>query len=129
MKLEDNHKCFVCGKKNPDGLKINFKVSDNKIQAEFIPHSSLQGYANIVHGGIISTLLDEAMGKLAFELGINCLTAEINVRFKNPAYVGRKYVLTGEIVRKTHRIVFAKSKIQSESDLLIAEATGKLMIV
>ena len=129
MKLEDNHKCFVCGKKNPDGLKINFKVSDNKIQAEFIPHSSLQGYANIVHGGIISTLLDEAMGKLAFELGINCLTAEINVRFKNPAYVGRKYILTGEILRKTHRIVFAKSKMQSESDLLIAEATGKLMIV
>ncbi len=129
MKLEDNHKCFVCGKKNPDGLKINFKVSDNKIQAEFIPHSSLQGYANIVHGGIISTLLDEAMGKLAFELGINCLTAEINVRFKNPAYVGRKYLLTGEILRKTHRIVFAKSKMQSESDLLIAEATGKLMIV
>ena len=129
MKLEDNHKCFVCGKKNPDGLKINFKVSDNKIQAEFIPHSSLQGYANIVHGGIISTLLDEAMGKLAFELGINCLTAEINVRFKNPAYVGRKYLLTGEILRKTHRIVFAKSKIQSESDLLIAEATGKLIIV
>ena len=129
MKLEDNHKCFVCGKKNSDGLKINFKVSDNKIQAEFIPHSSLQGYANIVHGGIISTLLDEAMGKLAFELGINCLTAEINVRFKNPAYVGRKYFLTGEILRKTHRIVFAKSKMQSESDLLIAEATGKLMIV
>ena len=129
MKLEDNHKCFVCGKKNPDGLKINFKVSNNKIQAEFIPHSSLQGYANIVHGGIISTLLDEAMGKLAFELGINCLTAEINVRFKNPAYTGRKYLLTGEILRKTHRIVFAKSKMQSESDLLIAEATGKLMIV
>ena len=129
MKLEDNHKCFVCGKKNPDGLKINFKVSDNKIQAEFIPHSSLQGYANIVHGGIISTLLDEAMGKLAFELGINCLTAEINVRFKNPAYVGKKYIITGEILRKTHRIVFAKSKMQSESDLLIAEATGKLMIV
>jgi len=129
MKLEDNHKCFVCGKENPDGLKIDFKVSDNKIQAEFVPRSSLQGYASVVHGGIISTLLDEAMGKLAFELGINCLTAEINVRFKNPAYVGKKYILTGEILRKTHRIVFAKSKMQSESDLLIAEATGKLMIV
>ena len=129
MKLEDNHKCFVCGKKNPDGLKINFKVSDNKIQAEFIPHSSLQGYANIVHGGIISTLLDEAMGKLAFELGINCLTAEINVRFKNPAYTGRKYLLIGEILKKSHKIVFAKAKILYESDLLIAEATGKLMIV
>ncbi|MDO9464925.1 MAG: PaaI family thioesterase [bacterium] len=129
MKLEDNHKCFVCGKKNPDGLKIDFKVSDNRIQAEFVPRSSLQGYANIVHGGIISTLLDEAMGKLAFELGINCLTAEINVRFKNPAYVGKKYVLTGELLKKTHRIVFAKAKVQSESDLLIAEATGKLMVV
>ena len=129
MKLEDNHKCFVCGKENPDGLKIDFKISNNKIQATFMPRSSLQGYANIVHGGIVSTLLDEAMGKLAFELGINCLTAEINVRFKNPAYVGRKYVLTGEIVRKTHRIVFAKSKMQSESDLLIAEAIGKLMVV
>ncbi|MBU0478602.1 PaaI family thioesterase [bacterium] len=129
MKLEDNHKCFVCGKKNSDGLKIDFKVSDNKIQAEFVPRSSLQGYTNIVHGGIISMLLDEAMGKLAFELGINCLTAEINVRFKNPAYVGKKYVLTGELLKKTHRIVFAKAKIQDESDLLIAEATGKLMVV
>ncbi|MFH1905032.1 MAG: PaaI family thioesterase [bacterium] len=129
MKLEDNHKCFVCGKKNPDGLKIDFKVLDNKIQAEFVPRSSLQGYANIVHGGIISTLLDEAMGKLAFELGIDCLTAEINVRFKNPAYVGREYLLTGEILKKTHKIVFAKAKIQDESDLLIAEATGKLMVV
>lgn len=129
MKLEDNHKCFVCGKKNPDGLKIDFKVSDNRIQAEFMPRSSLQGYANIVHGGIISALLDEAMGKLAFELGINCLTAEINVRFREPAYVGRKYVLTGELLKKTHRIVFAKAKIQDESDLVIAEATAKLMVV
>jgi len=129
MKLEDNHKCFVCGKKNPDGLKIDFKVSDNKIQAKFMPRSSLQGYANIVHGGIISTLLDEAMGKLAFELGINCLTAEINVRFREPAYVDKEYILTGEVVRKTHRIVFAKAKIQDESDMIIAEATGKLMVV
>ena len=129
MKLEDNHKCFVCGKKNPDGLKIDFKISGNKSKAEFLPSGSLQGYANIVHGGIISTLLDEAMGKLAFELGINCLTAEINVRFKNPAYTDRKYLLTGEILRKTHRIVFAKSKMQSESDLLIAEATAKLMVI
>jgi len=53
MKLEDNHKCFVCGRENPDGLKIDFKVSDNKIQEEFVPRSSLQGYADVVHGKLM----------------------------------------------------------------------------
>jgi len=131
MELRDDDICFICGKKNTRGLKLNFSLDKEKklLETIFIPEEWQQGYADIIHGGIIATLLDEVMGKLAFELGINAVTAELSVRFKKPVRQKDKLVIKGKVVNETSRIVYAKAEARFEDGSLAAEASSKLAVV
>jgi uncharacterized protein (TIGR00369 family) len=129
-KLRDNQRCFVCGKKNPTGLAVDFEINEQarSIQARFTPSSGHQGYEGIVHGGILSALLDEAMAKLAFSLGFQIVTAEITVKFKSPATPGEELLISGKLVEETKRLILAEAKIE-RGTIIIAEATAKLLII
>jgi uncharacterized protein (TIGR00369 family) len=126
--LRDNQRCYVCGKKNPHGLAVEFEISreTRSIRAPFTPSDFHQGYEGIVHGGILSSLLDEAMAKLAFSLGIPAVTAEIEVKFKAPASPGDTLVVTGSLINETRRLIRAEAKIE-RGPVVIAEAKGKLL--
>jgi uncharacterized protein (TIGR00369 family) len=125
--LQDDSMCFVCGEKNSIGLKLKFETEGNKTKAVFIPKKEHQGYQDIVHGGILSTILDEAMTRLGYKLGLNTVTAKMEVNFRKPAYVGEKLFLEGEITKEEERKVFAKSKLTKEDGTLIADAEGILV--
>jgi len=131
MELRDDDVCFVCGKENTRGLKLDFVLDKEKktMETVFIPEEWQQGYADIIHGGIIATLLDEVMGKLAFELGINAVTAELSVRFKKPVGRKDKLLIKGRIINETSRIVYAKAEAGFEDGSLAAEANGKFIVV
>jgi uncharacterized protein (TIGR00369 family) len=126
--LQDNQRCYVCGKENPAGLAVDFEIDREKksISARFIPADTHQGYEGIVHGGILSALLDEAMAKLAFSLGIPAVTAEITVKFKSPAAPGEELSVTGKLTHETHRLIEAEAVIK-KGLIIIAEAKGKLL--
>ncbi len=128
--LRDNQGCYVCGAKNPSGLKVVFQIdkSARSIHASFTPSEAHQGYEGIVHGGILSALLDEAMAKLAFGLGIPAVTAEMTVKFKSPASPGEELNIAGRITHETHRLILAEAKIE-KGLVTVAEATGKLLRV
>ena len=93
-RLRDNQRCYVCGKENPAGLGVDFEINREQrtISAKFTPSDNHQGYEGIVHGGILSTLLDEAMGKLTVSLGIPAVTAEMTVTVQNSGRTGRRTV-------------------------------------
>lgn len=129
MKLEDDSYCFVCGRLNPIGLRLNFSYFDNKISADFIPLKKYQGYKDIVHGGIISSILDEAMIHAAIAGGKHVLTAEISVRFKSPLFVNEKAVVEAEIIKSGKRLIEAAASLKKSDSQIIAEACGKLYIV
>jgi len=128
--LRDNQNCYVCGKKNPVGLAVEFQINaqDRSIRAKFIPKDAHQGYQGIVHGGILSALLDEAMVKLAYGLGIPAVTAEITVKFKSPSAPGEELDVTGRLIHETHGLVKAEAKIE-RGPVLVAEAAAKLLRV
>ena len=127
MELIDDNYCFVCGKKNPIGLKLDFSFDGKTITTEFVPQKEHQGYFNIVHGGIISTLLDEAMVKLAIEMGMPAVTAHMDIRLKKALNVGKKITVQAEILRDTKKILEVYSKAVTEDNVVVADATGKLM--
>ena len=131
MNLADDGMCFACGQKNEEGLRVVFELieSEKKVRASFIPAKKHQGYVNIVHGGIISTLLDEAMVNLAYRLGFPVVTAQMEIRFKKPAYVGKPLLIEGEIVRITRRVIEARASALNDEGILIARASGKLMLL
>ena len=115
---------------NPAGLCVKFEISaeSRAIRGKFIPKEIHQGYEGIIHGGILSALLDEAMAKLAFSLGIPAVTAEISVKFASPASPGDELSISGKLVHETRRLIQAEAKIE-RGQILIAKATGKLLRV
>jgi uncharacterized protein (TIGR00369 family) len=126
--LRDNNKCYVCGKENPAGLGIDFEINKElrAISANFTPEDVHQGYEGIVHGGILSAVLDEAMVKLTVSLGIPAVTAEITVSFKAPSAPGEELFVSGRLTHETRRLIQAEAKIE-RGPVLIAEAKGKLL--
>lgn len=124
MNLEDDHYCFACGMENLEGLRIEWKIEGLTTTAEFIPPRKYQGWKGVVHGGIIATLLDEAMTRLAWVTCKGALTAEMTVRYLKPAPIGRVLQIHGEIVRERRKIVEMRATIHSEA-VLIAHSTGK----
>ena len=60
QKLQGHH-CFACGTANPIGLNLNFYRLDNAVCSDITLGKNHEGWENMVHGGIISTLLDEVM--------------------------------------------------------------------
>ena len=125
--LEDDHYCFVCGELNPSGLHLVFSLHDGTVTTEFFPEKIHQGYKDIVHGGIISALLDEAMVKVALMQKMPAITAELNVRFKNPLVVGDKAIVEATITKVNKRIIEVTGIMKKTGNTLIAEGYAKLL--
>ena len=123
--LEDDHHCFVCGMKNPDGLRIVWKTEGLVTTAEFVPDRKYQGWKGIVHGGILATLLDEAMTRLAAEVCGNALTAEMTIRYVAPARIGETLFIRGEIEDPSRKIINMKASVCDVEGKIIAHSTGK----
>jgi len=126
-KLEDDYHCFVCGEKNPYGLHLKFSIHEGKVLSEFVPQKVHQGYKDIVHGGIISTVLDEAMVKAAIMQGMPAVTVEIGVRFKNPFTVGEMAIVEATITKMNKKIIETYAEMRKTDGTLIAEGRGKLL--
>jgi uncharacterized protein (TIGR00369 family) len=120
--------CFACGPKNPIGLKLKFDWDGKEVKAKFTPGEYHQGWAGLVHGGIISCLLDEAMSYAALYSGVNSLTARMQTRFKRPLPIDEPLTVTGSVTRKTRRLVEAKAELKLADDTLVAESTATMFI-
>jgi len=126
--FNDDQHCFVCGKKNPAGLKIEFHENqqNGEVDAEIVFPPHLQGWQDTVHGGLLATVLDETMIKAAAAVGVKCVTAEITVKYNKPAFTGKTYQAHGKLLQMRGRIVTAESRIGDASGQIYAHAVGKL---
>jgi len=127
IQISDDGYCFACGKKNSSGLKLDFRTEDGKAVAEFIPSKIHQGFKDIVHGGIITTVLDEAMVKVALSRGIKVLTAEIAVRFRSALSVGDISIVEAEVIRMGSRLIETVARLRKSDNTVVAEAQAKLL--
>ena len=123
MKFETYGNCFVCGKNNPGGLQLSFEIDKERqtLKTTFVATPTFQGWDGIVHGGIISTLLDEAMAKLVYELGYQSVTASLEIKFKKPAPILEPLLVYGEITEVNRRVIRAKARVTKENGTLLAE--------
>ena len=107
IELSDDNFCFVCGKNNANGLKLDFvETGDGKIRCEFLPRKYHQGFAGIVHGGIIGLILDEAMVNLLWKQGKHVVTAHLELRLKKTADVGEKLFFEAGIEAEEKRLIY-----------------------
>lgn len=127
--LPHTHSCFVCGESNPVGLKLLFHTDGRIVQTRFTPRAEHIGFKGVVHGGLISTLLDEIMvWACAVQTKRFAFCAELNVRFLNPAHPNEEVVATGELVtNRRNRLFEARAELKNPKGEILATATGKYM--
>jgi uncharacterized protein (TIGR00369 family) len=127
----DNRRCFVCGEKNPDGLKLVLRMDQGQGRAasDVVFPERFQGWEGIVHGGLLATVLDEAMIYAAGSNGLRCVTGEITVRYIKLAIIGEVYRLEGRVTGAKGKITLAESELLGQDGAAIARAAGKLFRV
>ncbi len=113
--------CFVCGKKNPYGFKLDITtMPEGKAFVELVPAREYQGYGGVLHGGIAATLLDEIMVYAAYGVGKPVATVKLTVRYRKPVPIGQKIRVEGEVKSVSGRKVQAVGRIlNSEGDVLV----------
>ncbi len=121
--------CFACGQENPIGLKLSFHRDGETARAEFTPGECHQGWPGIVHGGIIETLLDEAMCYAPFFHGMYCVTAKMEFRIRQPVMVGQRLLISSNMVRQTRKLVEAEAEIVLEDGTPVAEGKATMYVV
>ncbi len=130
MEVSADDKCFVCGPGNSVGLKARFDLDREHQRA--VCHISIpdiyQGWKNIVHGGIIAALVDEAGIYACRSNGEHFVTAELNVKYKVPVPVDQNLVVTAEVVQSRRRIYSVVSKIEVAGKIHV-EAKAKIFEV
>jgi len=126
--MKEVHKysnCFICGEKNIHGLKAKFYYDGNEVFTEIVTSRDFEGYREIFHGGVVSSLLDEVMIKAILARDIYAVTAEMTVRFLKPVWVDKKVKFVGKVVKNRGRIFHTEGKALAENGDILAEASGK----
>ena len=126
---EEYRMCFGCGHDNPIGLKMSFQWDGKTARAEFTPTKYYQGWSGVVHGGIITCLLDEAMGYAALFEGMNCVTAKMQVKLRRPASIDEPLIITSSTIKKTRKLIKTKATISLKDGTLIAEGTATQFVI
>ncbi|MBE0467611.1 MAG: PaaI family thioesterase [Candidatus Desulforudis sp.] len=121
--------CFACSPDNPIGLKLVFEDDGVVCRTRFTPGLVHQGWNGRIHGGILSTLLDEAMAQLLYRRRETAVTAELTVRFKRSAPVGRELLVEARQAAARGRLVEVKAQARFTDGTVVATAGAKFLKV
>jgi acyl-coenzyme A thioesterase PaaI-like protein len=133
LELADkNAHCYACGPENRAGLRVPFHPNAGKgscatyqVQPEHI------GWPGLIHGGILFSLMDEALGWALYYQGLRGMTARAETRFRAPAPVGTPLLITGSILEQTKRLVRARAEVRRNdgSRRLLAESNATMFLL
>lgn len=124
---EANSWCFACGKANPIGLKLEFLEKDNTYITVFTARQEHQGYDNIMHGGLVGTLLDEVMARYICDKGINAVTARLEVRYRKPTPIGVELTISSRLIKSRGRTYQLAGEIRLPDGTITAEGSATVM--
>ena len=121
--------CFGCGARNMNGLQLVFTTDGEVIVAEYTPDERFQGFPGVLHGGVLATMLDEALSRAAVFAGQWMMTARLEIRYRRAAPVGQALRIVAQPTRVRARLVSATGSVSLASDpsVVYAEAEGVFM--
>ncbi len=123
--------CFVCGESNPAGVHVRFyEQEDSSILARFTGSPLHQSYPGRMHGGVITAIMDETMGraiKIEHDDRIWGVTVELNTRFRKPVPLEVELTATGRIIQESRRLVECTGELHLPDGTVAVEATGKFV--
>ena len=129
MRLDVDDMCFACGKGNPIGLKLDFRFEGEEYVTEFEVKPEYQGWAGIVHGGLLATVFDETMARLLLEKELKAITARLNVRYQGPLSVGESVTVRARITKQRSPLIETAAEAAKADGTVVAEARAVSMEV
>ncbi|SRR5581483_621057 len=120
-----NQGCFGCGPGNPIGLHLDFELHpDGGVAARFTPAAEHQGWDGVMHGGLVTVLLDEAMAWAAAQKTEMYYTGRLEVRYRRPVRTSQELLLRGWITRDRGSRLETEAQVQDAGGQVLAEASA-----
>lgn len=123
-----NSNCFVCGRHNPSGLHLTFERGSEGVEAVWVPNDANESFPGTVHGGIIASVLDEAMSKAIMACGWQAFTVCVNVRFHSRTAPGEHLRVHGWVVERSKRRILTEASLVTESAIERAHAWATFLM-
>ena len=122
--------CFACGEKNPVGLHLKFFKEDEKVIAKKTLAREYEGYERAAHGGIVATMLDEAMCTYIKEFyDEQAMTGRLEVRYRHPTPIEQELTISAWKESQRQHIITMHATVTTVDDVVTAEATAKFAVV
>ena len=119
-----NH-CFGCGQGNPVGLHLHFvPIAEGSVICSATITGNYEGPPGYLHGGIIATLLDEAMSKANRSRNVTAMTRQMQVEYLRPVPSGSPIRIEGRVLRSEGRKHWTSAEIFAADGKLLASASG-----
>jgi acyl-coenzyme A thioesterase PaaI-like protein len=132
LELPHTAGCLVCGRQNPKGLHLHLHVDEASglVETRFTPSAEHIGFEGIIHGGILATVLDEAMVWAATWRGRRfCVCGEMTIRFRKAAEVNQPLVIKAMVESSRPRLLQTSGQVLDSSGEVMATASGKYVPV
>jgi uncharacterized protein (TIGR00369 family) len=131
LEPKETNKCFGCGGANDGGMKLAFEQdnTNRKIMGRFVLGPRYQGGGGMAHGGIIATLLDEAMGKVCRFRDARAVTAELTIEYLKPIDVEKEVVVEASEHEHKGRNLFLIGEIRNVAGDILARGRGRFVIL
>ena len=127
--LADDGFCFGCGQKNPIGLRMRVSYGKDSARCEIELDRRFQGWKDVIHGGIVTTLLDEIMAHAVIEHVGQAVTTGIEVRYVLPLRVGQRVVVEGTVDQR-RRLIMASARLKDAAQgTILATAKSNFMLL
>lgn len=129
--FSSDNACFACGSENPFGLHMHLYSDGHIVMARTAVPGHMCGWGNLIHGGILTTLLDETMSWAAIHLLKKLiLTRTMQVEFLLPVAPNTTVRTEGRIdrqIKNTEALVSAS--LYDARDQECARATGRFALL
>ncbi len=126
---EADNFCFACSPRNPIGLKLAPEMTEDTCRVVFTPQPEHQGWVGFMHGGLISTILDEVMAQWLWRRNKPAVTAEMNIRFLKPVPIGEQVTAAAECSEERGRIVKMTAELVLKDGNIAAKAAAKFFVL
>ncbi|HEY7197175.1 MAG TPA: PaaI family thioesterase [Gaiellaceae bacterium] len=128
MRTDHYPLCWGCAY-DVGGLGFDWTLEGERLTATHVFPEHVQGAPGIVHGGLVSALLDEACGQVAQTAVSPAVTSRLEIRFLAPVPVEEELRVGAELISFSGRSATAEATVQDESGMLLAHARGELVQV
>jgi uncharacterized protein (TIGR00369 family) len=130
LRNRQDHHCFACGPQNPHGLKMTFYTDDKSVFSWVRVPGHLRGWDNLVHGGVISAILDEIMSWAAIYLIKKItLTKSMTVDFMKPVHVDSELRAEGRVLEQAGREAQMEGALYNHKGGLCARSSGLFVML